>query len=290
MARSRRRTPIISITTTVSEKQDKQHANRSCRAALRGALKLDAEGVHKLETLVRLSQRMEGLIESLLQLSRVGSTELAVETIPLDLLLGEVTELLQPRLEQTNTRIQVTGPLPVVRGDRVRLQEVFNNLLTNAMKYNDRPEKTIRVGLAAAEAAPALAPVGRHVLVGQRVQLHRGGRAQRLLGRQRRAERRQLRHALGHVPLDDPRRQHRQDARAVVRVGRSQFEVEQRAVLVADCEELHTFDQFAAIDTAYPGGRGRAERTAVGHHRRGQHLVATGKSPVELETLAQPPP
>ncbi len=45
MARSRRRTPIISITTAVSEKQDKWHANRSCRAALRGALKLDAEGV-----------------------------------------------------------------------------------------------------------------------------------------------------------------------------------------------------------------------------------------------------
>ena len=75
-------------------------------------------------------------------------------------------------------------------------------------------------------------------------------------------------------------RQHRQDARAVVRVGRSQFEVEQRAVLVADCEELHTLDQFAAIDAAYPGGRGRAERTAVGHHRRGQHLVAGGQPPI----------
>ena len=45
MARSRRRTPIISITTTVSEKQDKRWANRSCRVALRGSLRLDAEGV-----------------------------------------------------------------------------------------------------------------------------------------------------------------------------------------------------------------------------------------------------
>jgi hypothetical protein len=39
MARSRRRTPIISITTSASEKQDKRHANRNCRSALRRALK-----------------------------------------------------------------------------------------------------------------------------------------------------------------------------------------------------------------------------------------------------------
>jgi hypothetical protein len=39
MARSRRRTSIISITTSASEKQDKRHANRNCRSALRRALK-----------------------------------------------------------------------------------------------------------------------------------------------------------------------------------------------------------------------------------------------------------
>ncbi len=39
MARSRRRMPIISITTFASEKQDTRHANRNCRSALRRALK-----------------------------------------------------------------------------------------------------------------------------------------------------------------------------------------------------------------------------------------------------------
>lgn len=43
MARSRRRTPIISITTSASEKQDKRHANRNCRSALRRTLKHDAD-------------------------------------------------------------------------------------------------------------------------------------------------------------------------------------------------------------------------------------------------------
>lgn len=45
MARSRRHTPIVSWAITASEKRDKQHANRRCRAALQGALKLDLDGV-----------------------------------------------------------------------------------------------------------------------------------------------------------------------------------------------------------------------------------------------------
>ena len=51
-------------------------------------------------------------------------------------------------------------------------------------------------------------------------------------------------------------RQHRQDACAIVRVGRLQFEIEQRSMLVADREQLHALDQLAAIDAAYPGGWG----------------------------------
>ena len=119
--------------------------------------RLDAEGVHKLETLVRLSQRMEGLIESLLQLSRVGRTELLVTDVDLNSLLAEVAELLEPRFEQTQTVLTVAGPLPMVRADGVRLQEVFYNLISNAMKYNDKPAKTVVVGLAPPESAAGFA-------------------------------------------------------------------------------------------------------------------------------------
>lgn len=45
MAGSRRSTPIVSITNSTSEKQDKRQANRNCRAALRHALRLDADGM-----------------------------------------------------------------------------------------------------------------------------------------------------------------------------------------------------------------------------------------------------
>ncbi|GAC1377313.1 MAG: ATP-binding protein [Hymenobacter sp.] len=115
--------------------------------------RLDAEGVHKLETLVRLSQRMEGLIESLLQLSRVGRTDLVLADVDPNAVLADVAELLQPRFEQTHTTLTAAGPLPAVRADRVRLQEVLYNLVSNAIKYNDQEVKTVAVGLAPPEAA-----------------------------------------------------------------------------------------------------------------------------------------
>ena len=110
--------------------------------------KLDDEGVSKLQTLVRLSQRMEALIESLLQIARVGRLDLAVEETDLNEDLAEVLDLLHPRIEQSGTAVAVAAPLPVLRCDRVRIREVLSNLLTNAMRYNDRPAKHIAVGRA----------------------------------------------------------------------------------------------------------------------------------------------
>lgn len=111
---------------------------------------LDAEGVAKLQTLVRLSQRMEALIDSLLTLSRVGRLDLEVQETDLNELVTEVVDLLHPRFEQTGTTVEIVGPLPTIGVDPVRLREVFNNLFTNAMRYNDKPVRHITVGQAPA--------------------------------------------------------------------------------------------------------------------------------------------
>ena len=61
------------------------------------------------------------------------------------------------------------------------------------------------------------------------------------------------------MPLEAERsqsRQRRQDARPVVRVGRMQFEIEERAMLVAGDEQLDALDQLAAINAPRPGARG----------------------------------
>jgi light-regulated signal transduction histidine kinase (bacteriophytochrome) len=114
---------------------------------------LDEEGVSKLQTLVRLSQRMESLIDSLLKMSRVGRLDLELQPVDLNQLVAEVLELLQPRLEQTNTTVEVRHPLPTIMADPTRLGEVFNNLISNALKYNNKPEKRIVIGEAPADKA-----------------------------------------------------------------------------------------------------------------------------------------
>ena len=115
---------------------------------------LDEEATQRLHTLVRLSQRMEGLIEGLLQLAKAGRAELTSENVNLNELLAEVLDLLHLRLAETSTEVTVAPDLPAVYGDRVRLMEIFNNLLTNAAKYNDRPRKHVQIGLAPAGTQP----------------------------------------------------------------------------------------------------------------------------------------
>jgi signal transduction histidine kinase len=70
-------------------------------------------------------------------------------------LVGEVIELLHPRLEQTHTTVEVRGPLPTVQADPTRLREVLNNLLSNAIKYNDKPGRRVIIGEAGPEKTGA---------------------------------------------------------------------------------------------------------------------------------------
>ncbi len=110
------------------------------------AEKLDDEGRSKLETLMRLTKRMETLIDSLLQFSRLGRVDLAVARVDLGEIVSGILDSLAISLRQEGVEVRVPRPLPVVRADRVRVGEIFHNLIVNAMKYNDKPRKWIEIG------------------------------------------------------------------------------------------------------------------------------------------------
>jgi PAS domain S-box-containing protein len=107
---------------------------------------LDHEGVTKLETLKRLTQRMDEFLDSLLEFSRVGRMELAIRDTDLGVLLDEIIDSLRITLQERGVEVRIPQPLPVIRADRVRVGEIFRNLITNAMKYNDKPQKWIEIG------------------------------------------------------------------------------------------------------------------------------------------------
>ena len=104
------------------------------------------DGADKLNTLVRLTKRMETLIDSLLKFSRLGRQELQMSPITLDHLLENVTELFSINPQWENCQILVPKSLPTVLGDRILLEEVFTNLISNAFKYNDQSEKSVEIG------------------------------------------------------------------------------------------------------------------------------------------------
>jgi PAS domain S-box-containing protein len=106
---------------------------------------LDDEGKHKLLTLKNLAARMDRLLDALLEFSRVGRTELAFDDTDLGAIVRDVLLSLGPRLEELGVRTTI-HPLPTLRCDRVRVREVLSNLVTNAFKYNQRPEKIIEIG------------------------------------------------------------------------------------------------------------------------------------------------
>lgn len=107
---------------------------------------LEEDGIEKLHTLVRLTQRMEALIESLLRYSRLGRQELQMNEVDLNRLLRNVAELFQMHPKWENCTIRIPQELPAVRGDIVLIEEIFTNLISNGFKYNDQPEKWVEIG------------------------------------------------------------------------------------------------------------------------------------------------
>jgi light-regulated signal transduction histidine kinase (bacteriophytochrome) len=115
---------------------------------------LQGEGAEKLHTLVRLTTRMELLIESLLKFSRLGRQELQMDSIDLNQLLRNVTELFSMNPQWVNCKIRIPRSLPTVFGDRVLIEEVFTNLISNAFKYNNQPEKWAEISWIESDGQP----------------------------------------------------------------------------------------------------------------------------------------
>lgn len=95
------------------------------------------------------ADKMQRLLNDLLELSRVGRLINNFESIDLNDLISEVLELLQGRLTggPFPIRVSVEGHLPQVHGDRPRLLEVWQNLIDNAAKFMaDQPSPYIEIG------------------------------------------------------------------------------------------------------------------------------------------------
>jgi len=91
--------------------------------------------------------KMQRLLNELLELSRIGRLMNAPETISFNDLVLEAMDIVRGQLEGRGVTVLTQPNLPAVYGDRQRLTEVLQNLLDNAAKYmGAQPEPLIEIG------------------------------------------------------------------------------------------------------------------------------------------------
>ena len=103
------------------------------------------QGLDYLERMQGAANRMQTLIQDLLTLSRVSSKAQPYVAVDLARIVREVLSDLEVRVEQTGASIEV-GFLPTIEADPLQMRQLFQNLLSNALKFQkpgQRPEVMI---------------------------------------------------------------------------------------------------------------------------------------------------
>jgi signal transduction histidine kinase len=121
------------------------HADSLSRNA--GALGA-AEVADRAGKILRNSRRLSRLIDELLDVSRIAAGRLSLEREEVDLtqLAGEMVGRSKDAAAQAGSRIHLDAPAPVQGSwDRLRLEQVVENLLTNAVKYGRGGPIDVRV-------------------------------------------------------------------------------------------------------------------------------------------------
>ena len=125
-------------------------ASHDLRAPLRGITsfatfleedykdKLDEEGKDYLKEIREGTKRMDMLIGDLLKLSRISRIENPYEDTDINDLINEIIERIKFDVTEYKVDLKIQKNMPTVHCDRIKMSEVFLNLINNAIKYSSR--------------------------------------------------------------------------------------------------------------------------------------------------------
>ncbi|MEO6302127.1 MAG: ATP-binding protein, partial [Bacteroidia bacterium] len=86
--------------------------------------------------------RLEALINGLLDYSKIGRTTAKKEIINTKELINETIDILTP---PEHMKISIDGEMPVIETQKIPFQQIFFNLISNAIKYNDKENGIITI-------------------------------------------------------------------------------------------------------------------------------------------------
>jgi PAS domain S-box-containing protein len=108
---------------------------------------LDDQGRRYLETLASASVRLKRLIEELLTLSRVSRQMTPPRRVDTRQVVAAVIDGVRASRDEKSAMVDVVDDLPDVSGDPVRLEQIFGNLISNALKFNDSDDARVTIGV-----------------------------------------------------------------------------------------------------------------------------------------------
>jgi light-regulated signal transduction histidine kinase (bacteriophytochrome) len=96
---------------------------------------LDDKGKNMLDRIINSANKMNFLIKEILNLARVGRSEIVFETVNMQSLLAEVSAEVWSAFKADNAEL-ILGQLVDLKGDKTMIAQVFTNLISNAVKYS----------------------------------------------------------------------------------------------------------------------------------------------------------
>jgi signal transduction histidine kinase len=113
---------------------------------------LDEEGRHYLQRVIANANHMEALIQNLLRLSKIGRVAYVHESVDSEAVVREVLGELDAQIQERGIQTIIRSPLPPVGFNRMRLYQVFSNLIGNAVKFmGETPDPLIEIGAESGE-------------------------------------------------------------------------------------------------------------------------------------------
>ncbi|MFC4633536.1 PAS domain S-box protein [Dokdonia ponticola] len=104
--------------------------------------KLDEASLKNFDLIEMTLEKMEQLISDILKYSSIGSNTEDTQEVDLNTVVQDVKQVLYI---PDNISVTSLKNLPVVKGDKIKFQQVFQNLIGNAIKFNDKEKGTITI-------------------------------------------------------------------------------------------------------------------------------------------------
>ncbi|MDP3377422.1 MAG: CHASE3 domain-containing protein [Brevundimonas sp.] len=158
------RAPLVNVMGYTSELEqagkviDRQMAKVETEAPdlmERDALVAVREDVPEAISFIRAStEKMDRLINAILKLSRDGRRVLSSEPINMTAMVGKIADSVNHQTESAGAEIEV-AELPGLTGDRLSLEQIFSNMIDNAVKYLD-PKRPGRIRIEGQDLADGM--------------------------------------------------------------------------------------------------------------------------------------